>query len=455
MPQIPVTTSFFVLLSLLFGAVSAVAQPRQITIEEAKRLALERNIDVIQRANNVESADAAVLSAYGNYLPSLSANAGWSRSQSQRTSESSQVIEGVVVGAVESFSVTNSFTSGLSTNLTVFDGLSREGQLENAKARYSVAEKTSVRTRQAVVYQVVAGYLNVVRNRELVRVSEENLKRDQRQLERIEESNRVGALSVADVYRQQSQVASDELSVINAQNNYEKSIADLVALIGLDPFIEYEFRDPEAVSEIDSAAADATLERYRDLTGITKTALSYRPDFVAAEQNLRAAESEVTIARATYFPAVSAFGSYGNFSNELDQLSLVRNYTLNWGLNLRWNVFDGFNRDQQIESSEVTRRNAEISLSQTERSISVEVRKALLDLEAARKSWEVSDKGLVSADQDRRIAEERYNLGAGTLLDLLVANASYVNAQANRVNSVISFVIAKYNMEFVLGERAY
>jgi outer membrane protein TolC len=41
------------------------------------------------------------------------------------------------------------------------------------------------------------------------------------------------------------------------------------------------------------------------------------------------------------------------------------------------------------------------------------------------------------------------------LLDLLVANASYVNAQANRVNSVISFVIAKYNMEFVLGERAY
>jgi len=87
--------------------------------------------------------------------------------------------------------------------------------------------------------------------------------------------------------------------------------------------------------------------------------------------------------------------------------------------------------------------------------VTVEVKKAVLDLDAAMKSLQVTDKALVSAAEDRKIAEERYNLGAGTLLDLLVANASFVNAEANKVNAVYGYLTAKYNLEFALGERKY
>jgi outer membrane protein len=152
---------------------------------------------------------------------------------------------------------------------------------------------------QAIVYNVSSAYLNIVRNRELVRVSEENLRRDQRQLERIEESNRVGALSIADVYRQQSQVAGDELDLITAQNNFAKSKADLVAVLALDPAVEYEFADPSIRTQMDSVEVKSTLSKYGDLRMAVAQALENRPDYKAALEDYNAAESGVRGASST------------------------------------------------------------------------------------------------------------------------------------------------------------
>jgi outer membrane protein len=187
---------------------------------------------------------------------------------------------------------------------------------------------------------------------------------------------------------------------------------------------------------------------------VIMTALENRPDYKATLENYNAAEANVTGASSSYWPSLSASASYGMFSNKLKTLS-VNDYNLSWGVSVRWLLFDGFGREQQVQNAKVSSRNAELNLIQAEKNIAVEVKKALLDLDAARKAWEVSEKALISAEQDRRIAEERYNLGGGTLLDLLVANANYVGAEANRVNSIAGFLISKYNTEFVLGVRSF
>ena len=440
------------LFTLAICGVSAFAQPKVLTLEEAKQIALEKNENVAQAQNNVTAAQSGVLAAYGSYLPTLSASAGWTRQQSDQ-SASTKLISGQPFFLPASFSVLNNFSTGVSLGYNIFDGFARGARFGQATSNAVATEQISARTRQATVFQVESGYFTVLRNEQLVKVAEENLKRDNRQLERITESNRVGALSLADVYRQQSQVAADELALITAQNTYNKSIADLLSLVGLDVSEDYTIADASISSELTKPELDSAATFLSGFAALNQRALAARPDYISARENYDAATSGVTVARSNYFPSISAFAGYGVSNDELQRISA--NKSINWGLRLNWTLFDGFQTNQSLQTAVAQKRNAEISLVQTERNISVDVKKALLDLDAARKQYEASQKGLISATEDQKIAEERYNLGAGTLLDLLTANAGYVNAAVNKVTAVYNYFTAKANVLYVLGEKSY
>ncbi|MDP2884077.1 MAG: TolC family protein [Ignavibacteria bacterium] len=427
-------------------------QTKVLSLDKAISVALEQNISIQQANNNSNAAQSGVLAAYGSYLPSASVSGGWSRQHTDRQATTS-FIGGQPIPVSATLSTTNSFQTGLSLGYTVFNGFAREANFSQAVSSATSSDQQAIRTIQLIVFQVQAAYLGVLRNRELVKVSEENLKRDQRQLERITESNRVGALSIGDVYRQQSQVAQDEVGLISAQNTYDKSIADLVALIGGDVSENYEISDPTLPSELSEADFSATSAQVQSFEQMRQRAMAARPDYVSAKENYSGAQSGVTSASSAYFPSVSASAGYNLSNTEIAKLS--ENKGISWGLNIRWTLFDGFQTNRSIQSAIAQRRNAELSLMQTERNISVDVKKALLDLDAARKQYDASLKGLQSATQDRRVAEEKYNLGSGTLVDLLTANAGLVNAQANKVNATYNYITASRNLDYVIGEKKF
>ncbi|MDH4070318.1 MAG: TolC family protein [Ignavibacteria bacterium] len=446
---------FRVSLILLSSGLMTVAQAQiaNLTLSDVRQTALENNISIIQALNNIDAAQSNVTAAYGRYLPTLSASGGWNRYQSDRPGTDPFIVNGVVIPGTSGFSVDNDFRAGVNLNWVLFDGLSREGGKNQATSAANSTEFQSMRTRQTVIFQVDQMYLNILRTEQLVKVAEENLKRDLRQLERIEESNRVGALSLADVYRQQSQVAADEFALINAQNDYDKAQADLIALIGLDVSRTYTFNDPDVIAAITETAEEPEGSGDVDFETLADSAVSHRPDYNGTKEFVSSRESAVTSAQAGYWPSISAGAGYSIQNNAFNDIA--RNRSLNWGVNFNWTLFNGFATNQAVQSAEVERRNAEIDLVQSERDIRVEIKKALLDLDAARKQVEVTQKGLISAKEDLRIQQERYNLGAGTLLDLLTASAGLVNAEAGRINAIYSYIVSKRNLDYVIGEQTY
>ncbi|HSQ75768.1 MAG TPA: TolC family protein, partial [Bacteroidota bacterium] len=179
-------------MAVMFAVMTAYAQPKTLTLEQAKQIGLERNLNIIQAENNRSSVESGVLAAYGRYLPNLSASGSWTRSQM----EGPIYTQGIAIPGSNQKATAGSFSAGVGASWLLFDGLEREANLDRANAYSAASVHTVVRTRQSIVFQVESSYLNVLRLEQLVRVSEEGLKRDRRQLERIVESNRVGALSL-------------------------------------------------------------------------------------------------------------------------------------------------------------------------------------------------------------------------------------------------------------------
>ena len=441
----------FFLLLLPVTLLSQTVTDQTLTLKASIDIALAKNVQVEQSHNNVDAAQGGVLAAYGAYLPSLTANGQWLRQQNDGP-VSTHVIGGLpyVSGG---FSVTNSYSTGLSMGYTVFNGFNREATVKRAVAGANASSDLFSRTKQQIVFTVQSDYLTVLRNEQLVKVNEENLKRDQRQLDRITESHKVGSLSIADVYRQQSIVASDELLLLQAQNTFDKSKADLISLIGMDVSKDYVVADPSISPDITDAELRSTKDTYKTMDQLEKTALDVRPDYRSSIESFHGAEAEETQAKGRYYPSVNLFAGYSFTGAPL--ANLTDDKGINWGVQIQWNLFDNFLTNQAIQTASVDRRNAELTVLQTERNVNVDIKKALLDLESAGKQYTASVKAVQSATQDQKVAEETYNLGAGTLVDLLTANAGLVNAEANKVNATYKYIASKMNLEYAVGNVTY
>jgi outer membrane protein len=307
--------------------------------------------------------------------------------------------------------------------------------------------------KQTIVFQTITYYYAVVNNQQLLKVQIDNVTMNKKNLETIVEKNKLGAATLADVYNQQVQEGTAELGQIQAENNLETAKSNLLYYLGIDVLTNYTFADSLTDNEQDILNSDLST-KFGDLNDLAQSALSNRSDYKSAILDYEAAKSGVISAEGGYFPSITTYNTgYNLYANQLSDLSKSR--TLSMGLSLNIPIFNGFSVDNSVQAAEVAAMNKKVDMDDLKRTVKQNLQTTYLSVLAAEKSLEVNKRDVLSTGESLRIAQEKYSLGSGTLLDVLIANSNDTTAKTSYINSEFQYIVLNAQLKFYLGELDY
>lgn len=437
---------------LIFFLIGNLSAQKQLSLDDAIRIALQSNSNLKKTENNVGTFEANVKSAYGAFLPSLGASGSLSWTRSESSGGETYVYQGTTFTSEPVTTETRNYSLGAGANITLFDGLSNFANLSQSKNELESAELMLARIKQDIVFNTINLYYAIVNNQELLKVKEDDVKWNKQNLETITERNKLGAVTLADVYAQQVRFGNAELEVVRTRNLLESSKSELLDYLGLDVLDDYQFSDSITDQSISSVERNLS-EDYQNISQIVKDALNARPDYKSAQLNLESANDGITKAWSGYLPTLTGNANFNTYANDPNELFNSRNYTL--GLSLNIPIFSRFSTENQVQFAKINAMNKEIEVSDLERQIKRNLKSTFLDLEASEKALEVGKRNVVAAEENRKIESEKYSLGAGTLLNVLVANSEYTNAQTSYINAQFSYITLREQLKYYLGVINY
>ncbi len=452
--RLPLGPAALLLALLLMVPAAHAQQARTITFNEAVQISLDQNIELRQARNDVNVQASTVLRERGDFLPNLNLSANPSRSFGLSFDQTA----GRLVNTTSDFI---SFNVG--SSVTLFDGFANRATLNRARHNLEVNNLTVDRQEQTVLFNVIQNYLQVLLDQERIRIREEDVEAQQQQLTRIEEFTRVGTRPISDLYQQQATLASSELQLLESERALQISTTRLVQVLELDPLGDYTFEAPT----IDDAQL---APKVFDLNGLLRSALAQRPDLMAFDSRIAAANESVRAARSGYLPFLSLSGGYGtSFSDQRqefifdDMNNIVGTQDIPFGDQFRDNrggsvrlslsipIFDRFLTKNQVEQARVQLVNTELDRQNMQQTVALDVRQAYLDYETAIKRLDTTEKQLRAAEQALQVEQERYDVGASTLVELTQARARFVEAASGRAQAVYQFIFQDKVIEYYQG----
>ncbi len=444
-------TTFFAAAAVAVVAAFQYGQPlhAQSAADEARPIALQAAVEAAQRnlpaavqaRGELRTASAQHRSAFGAFLPSLNMNATTGRTQG------AQFFQGNLVPLTGN---PWNYSNGLSTSLELFDGGRRLHELRRTDAVLEAADVSSLATRFDIALQVKQQYYAVLAARESESAARAQLEEANAQLEAAVARVSAGAATKSDSLRSIIQVGNAKLAILTAENDLRVANAALTRLVGSDATVTAEPADTAALPNESALPELVDLERMA-MRG---------PAVAAAEANLQAARASRRATRTQYLPTLSMTYNYGlnQASRQFASGSLVlvgaeaaTRQTYNF--NLSFPLFNGFTREAQqvsvgvaVDNAVAAARDAQLVARQT---LTQQLR--LLQTAAARVQVQLST--IEAAEEDLRVQQQRYALGASTALDLLTSQTQLNAARIALIQARLDARVAKAQLEALIGQN--
>jgi len=425
------------------GTQAAAPVRGDLTVDQAVKLALERNQDLLTSGENINAAAGQQKQALQRYLPSLSASGSFSHNLNE-TGYLDPNTSLIVTGSQDNYGVRYVLNQNL-IDIASIRSISAAGKsLEASKLNYAFSRSDLVLGTKQQYYVLLAA-------QELASVNDSALVLSQRELKRTESLFELGMVAKSDVLKAQVRVSNSKLDVIRSHGNVIDERAKMARVLGQSP-------------TDDLRAADQLTETpvVIDSTAIFQEALANRPDLQASQKAWEAAKLQASAAKAGFLPTVAGQVGYSNqnssgfqpFADFSVPLADPRNPSRVAGIGINFPLFEGmWGRHGQVQTAQARAEQGRYAYEKKKLDVEVEVRGAINTAQQANEGVDVAKSGLVSAEEDLKLSQEKYNVGSGTILDLLDAQVNLQKARQQYVVALTTARIAEAQIERARGVR--
>lgn len=420
--------------------------PARLTLEDAIAIARERSPDLAQARNSMHAAGSQVSAGFGAFLPTLTAQLSFSGSDTRTVTGQDSIGRPIPLPQAIGFPSSSS-SQGLSTSLTVFNGLRSFKTYGAAKASYTAAESYEVAVQTRVDAETTRRFYDAVRTSQLIALEERLLGSAREQRDNTARLFRTASATQEDLLGAESDVASQELQLARAQGDADKAVLAVREQLALVEPIDFAI-DGELPAAWDPSSLDAD--------SLVALAQRVHPEMARLDAAARAAHLRAGASRGGYWPTVRVGASITRslYVRSYDALFSFnpKNRTLGFSISMDWPLFQGFQTRAQVSQASVDALNAEETLRAAKLTRDREVRAALIDLENAYQGVAIAERAADLSNERLRLSRERYAIGGISFANLQIVIDRAAQAERQVINARYAFAAAAVTLNERVGQ---
>ncbi|TDD96517.1 TolC family protein [Flavobacterium cellulosilyticum] len=442
------------LVFILLIGLSLKAQTKKWTLEECVRYAVDNNITIKQTQLDSETAAIDRKGAFGSFLPSLNANA----SHSWNIGLNQDITTGLLRNQTTQFT-----SAGANVSVDIYKGLQNQNTLRKANLSLVAAKYQLLKMQEDIALNVANAFLQVLFNKENLKVQLDQKAINEKQLSRSEELVKAGSVPRGDLLDIKATVALDNQKVITAENALLISKLSLTQLLQLKDFENFEITDETTAKDENNILSQTPLIIY-DKAKETRTVLKI------AQTNLEIAEKNVAIAKGGFQPNLRGFYNFNSRVSYADVPDFDASGKLigtkspapffeqfgnnkgqSFGAQLSIPIFNGFSAKNNVERSKVNLEKSKIVVEQQELDLQRNVYTAFTDAKGGLNAYESSLVALEARQEAYNYAKEKYAVGMMNSFDFNQSQTLLSNAQSDVLRSKYDYIFKIKILEFYFG----
>jgi len=464
--------SFLLIAAFALPATSAKAQ-QVVSLQEAVDLTIKNNLTIKQAQLNEALAEEDYKQAKYNQLPSLTANpqGGYYFGKSQ------------IAGAFAYSSSALNIQGQANLLVTLYQGGQLRNQILQNKLTLDVDKSTTAKVKNDLLLNVVTDYLTILTDQDLVIAAKQQIDLAQITLDRAQKNFEAGNSTRADLAQAQAQVQTAQLNLTNAQNQVDIAVLILKQYMEMDPATEIAVVKPD-ISKL------TNVRTVFDATEVIRQAFTINPDIRLAELQQQTYAQAIKIAKGNYYPVLSFYGGVGtSYSNQAQtfvgnqplgtvspigtdkitgdtivapnfkqvfasipfKTQLSNNFNQFFGLSLQIPIFNHFTARTSVRKAKLNYEYAQLSTDLAKNTLSKTIIQAVLDLQAAEKSYQSSLQTYNSNKEALNVTKQRYDAGLVNTLDYNTALTNYNKSQNDMIEAQYQVIFRSKVIDYYVG----